>query len=273
MILQFFPLLIVCNAATTQTREWLPLNPIHAIDMPEASETKAKNRPFVNINGRKVLDRRGKRYGILTALTTTKFNSRKQAFWKCLCDCGTTCEVFGGNLNSGHTTSCGCQKGFFTHREGGAVNFVTRSPEYQTLCSMLQRCNNPSSQAYKYYGGKGVKICDEWNGLDKYLTFLSYMGRRPSRAHSIDRWPNREGNYEPGNVRWATPSEQTRNTSRNVMVVFQGRRMCLTDAAKQKGVKPQTLQTRIASGLSPQQAVDKPMDYSRHPNKKYERTN
>lgn len=88
----------------------------------------------------------------------------------------------------------------------------TRQPgptaEYRAWYSMRQRCRNPNDKYYQFYGGSGIKICDRWND---YENFLADMGRRPSSKHSLDRFPDPFGNYEPGNCRWATAKEQARN--------------------------------------------------------------
>lgn len=87
-------------------------------------------------------------------------------------------------------------------------------PEYGIYKLMLKRCSNPNDSHYHRYGGRGIKVCDEWKGRGGYSRFLSHVGRRPSPKYSVDRI-NNNGNYEPGNVRWATKHEQAANTSRN----------------------------------------------------------
>lgn len=83
-----------------------------------------------------------------------------------------------------------------------------KSPTYSCWMNMVSRCGNENIPAYASYGAKGIKVCGRW--LD-FTNFLADMGERPSGAHSLDRWPDKSGNYEPGNVRWATSSEQARN--------------------------------------------------------------
>jgi hypothetical protein len=74
---------------------------------------------------------------------------------------------------------------------------------------MITRCHNPNATRYKDWGGRGITVCEEWR--NNYEAFLAHIGRKPSPRHSIDRFPNNSGNYEPGNVRWATPREQNLN--------------------------------------------------------------
>jgi hypothetical protein len=82
------------------------------------------------------------------------------------------------------------------------------TPEYRAWCDLRARCNNPNFKQWADYGGRGIKVCDRWAS---YAAFLADMGRRPSPKHSIDRWPNPDGDYEPGNCRWATRKEQRHN--------------------------------------------------------------
>lgn len=119
-------------------------------------------------------------------------------------------RVEGKSLRIGTTKSCWClQRDVATkhgHTKGGQ-----RTVEYRTWASMKRRCINPRSTNYPGYGGRGIQVCDQW--MNSFECFLSNMGIRPSKGHSIDRI-NNEGNYEPGNCRWATASEQQRNKRR-----------------------------------------------------------
>jgi len=129
-------------------------------------------------------------------------------YW-CLCDCGETIVAKGKHLKGGNVKSCGC-----LHAEGpwkethGDGSKRTRDGEYVCWTGMKQRCLNPNHDSYPRYGGWGITVCEQW--LNSYETFLEDMGRKPSPAHSIDRIEN-SGNYEPGNCRWATGSEQQAN--------------------------------------------------------------
>lgn len=86
------------------------------------------------------------------------------------------------------------------------------SAEYRSWGAMKSRCLNPNSHAYSRYGGRGITVCDRWR--DDFAAFLSDMGRRPSPQHTLDRFPDQSGNYEPGNCRWATAKEQIANQRR-----------------------------------------------------------
>lgn len=198
-------------------------------------------------------NRIGDKYGSLTVIKFAGMNRLNQASWLCQCACGKEKVVFGGNLNSGHTTSCGCLKGLRKHGDNKTTH---RTKEYNTWASMIQRCENPNAVEFHNYGGRGVNVCSKWR--NSYAAFLKDVGRRPSDNHSLDRWPDKDGNYEPGNVRWATPMEQMRNTRRNVFIDVRGERLHLAEAARKYNVAPAKLGYRLRHGWSVEDAVFTP---------------
>lgn len=139
-------------------------------------------------------------------------------FATCVCECGQpgfVCRV--ANLKNGTTKSCGCLR-----REVGArtrTHGQTKTALYKTWQEMLSRCGNPDNKSYTDYGGRGISVCDRWAA--SFLNFAQDMGARPGPAFTIDRKDN-NGNYEPGNCRWATKVEQTRNRRNAVTVTLQG---------------------------------------------------
>jgi hypothetical protein len=149
--------------------------------------------------GRKAKDLQGQTYGKL--FVCLRDGKRKGVRWICECECGSFVSISTRALTSGNTKSCGClRKNNGTHRHTGSRAWVT-------WCCMKQRCYNQNASNYKYYGGRGIKVCDSW--LCSFKNFFIDMGERP-KGTTIDRIdPN--GNYEPGNCRWATPSQQRMN--------------------------------------------------------------
>jgi hypothetical protein len=152
----------------------------------------------------------GKRFGRLTV--TKRLKVKWVTVWLCRCSCGEITKVFGSNLRSGHTQSCGCltkeitaQRNRANIRHGHCVAYKS-TRIYRIWSSMLERCRTPQHRAYKHYGGRGIRVCEQWLIFEN---FLADMGERPP-GRSLDRIDN-DGNYEPSNCRWATQTEQVRN--------------------------------------------------------------
>lgn len=140
-------------------------------------------------------------------------NRGTRAYWLCLCECGAIFEARGSHIRSGNVKSCGClgedqtSDMRFMHGHSHA-NEGAPTPEYKAWQRMKNDCFNVNAKRYSDYGGRGITVCDEWR--NSFEAFLLHIGERPSPIHSIDRI-NNNGNYEPGNVRWATPSQQANN--------------------------------------------------------------
>jgi hypothetical protein len=161
----------------------------------------------------------GRKYGYLTVIEKTSQRTHKEIVWKCHCDCGKETLVIAGNLRSGRTRSCGCYESKNRDRfiekniVHGCAGKDTKTVEYKTWASMIQRCTNQKNKYFKDYGGRGIKICQEWlYSFENFLAYLKANGMYPRPVGmSIDRFPNNDGNYEPGNIRWATSLQQRQN--------------------------------------------------------------
>ena len=162
----------------------------------------------------------GERFGRLTIVEEVQRASSGKRRFLCRCDCATEIVVFGFSLTSvtRPTKSCGCLQtekaveanvgNEYRLIHGDARN-DNIAPEYKTWTGMIGRCENPNSTSFKYYGARGIKVCQRWR--ESYAAFLADMGKRPSCDYSIDRFPNNDGDYEPRNCRWATDKEQNQN--------------------------------------------------------------
>jgi hypothetical protein len=219
--------------------------------------------------GRVAADLTNQVFGFLRVLRRTFVAGENCATWLVRCErkladgtvCGTEKGVSGGNLRNGETVSCGCyRKSVKTH---GMCVDGTRTTEYSSWSMMVQRGTNARLFAAKNYSGRGVRVCD---GFMDFRTFLSVMGNKPTSKHSIDRKDN-NGNYSCGqceeckknnwsnNCRWATVGEQSRNTSRTIMLTHNGRTQCVADWANELGISATTIYSRVASGRSIEESL------------------
>lgn len=167
------------------------------------------------------------------------------------CECGTTKSMRVHSVVDGNTKSCGCRKTAATKRTF-TTHGRTGTPEYRAYHEMRKRCLNTKNHAYDRYGGRGITICERW--LNSFETFLTDMGERPSAKHSLDRI-NNEGNYEPGNVRWATHGVQGNNRRSTRLLSAGGRTMSHKGWAEELGVSPYMVRSRVEAGLSGDEVV------------------
>ncbi len=135
------------------------------------------------------------------------------------------------------------------------------TPEYRAWNQMIQRCHNANNPMFRYYGGRGIHVCDRWRA--SFSDFFSDMGERPSARHSLDRKDN-NGDYCPENCRWATRSQQARNTRVIPLLSFQGVSLCVADWADRLGFKKHTLHNRLVYGWSVEEALTTPEGSLRH---------
>jgi len=131
---------------------------------------------------------------------------------------------------------------------------MSKSPTYRIWIALRRRCYVETASGFALYGGRGVRVCARWASFEN---FLSDMGERPSGDHSIDRIDN-NGNYEPGNCRWATDTEQARNKRNNVLLTAHGTTKTMAEWTEQSSVTTGAITYRLRTGWSPEDAVSLP---------------
>lgn len=162
----------------------------------------------------KLIDLSGRRFGRIVVLREDGRDKHNKPLWMCLCDCGKERTVLGNSLSRNKTKSCGClQSEVVTNMstKHGHAKRGHETTEHIIWSLMIQRCTNPSSTNYKYWGGRGINVCERW--LHSFEAFYADMGERPSKKYSLDRIEN-DGNYEPSNCKWSTRTEQRMNQRR-----------------------------------------------------------
>ena len=206
-----------------------------------------------NLKMPSLIDKTGSRYGKLVVLRRVE-NRGGFVMWECKCDCGTILPVAAGSLSTGNTKTCGCG-----HRDANVrrctKHGMSRTSEHAIWAAIIDRCTNPKSTGWNSYGGRGIKMCEEWQ--KSFLDFYRHVGPRPSVNHSIDRI-NNQGNYEPGNVRWSTAKEQCRNKRSNRLITYEGKTMPLCEWAEKIGIPYNALRNRLNKGWSTKRALTEP---------------
>lgn len=196
---------------------------------------------------------RGARYGRLVVLEDGASGAHRPIL--CECECGIRKSIRVDHLKSGRSQSCGClcrERNSKVHLRHGRAGIA---PEYKSWSHIKGRCLNSKDRAFDRYGGRGITVCDHW--MD-FAAFFEDMGSRPGPGYSIDRIDN-NGNYEPGNCRWATAKEQARNKRNNRVLTFNGTAMALSAWAETNGIPYATLQMRLRAGWSIEKTLCNPV--------------
>lgn len=200
-------------------------------------------------------DLSGRRFGRLLVLRPVGSDKHGRRKFDARCDCGKERVVAGPSLTIGKTTSCGCAQrdsarvsGALNGRAGSTTHDMSRTPEYRAWRAMRARCEVSSHISFPNYGGRGIRLCPRWRA--SFHAFIGDVGCRPSSVHSIDRIDN-DGNYELGNVRWATKVDQSRNRRTTRWATILGETMCVADWARRWGVCRRTASRWIEQGRHP----------------------
>lgn len=194
----------------------------------------------------------GQKFGKLTAIRKL-YTKGGRAIWEFKCDCGNTFEGDGSHVFTGKVTSCGCDKEKKMERHGWS-----RTRIYGIWFDMRRRCNQPQNTAFKYYGAKGIKVCEEWE-----RSFIAFKSWAFSHGYSddltLDRIDYHKG-YSPENCRWADLYTQANNRSNNHLITFEGETLSMADTARKYGISYFNLRARIQKGQEAKQAITELME-------------
>lgn len=204
----------------------------------------------------RALDLVGKRFGRLIILRRSE-NKFGKTHWMSRCDCGNLSgPTAGSTLISGHSKSCGCLSvELFAERgRSRAKHHMTHTRIYNIWLSMRSRCSYSKSKFYKNYGGRGIKVCVEWES--DFLTFYEWaMNNGYEDNLSIDRIKN-DGNYEPSNCKWSTEKEQSNNTRMNLLIDYKGETRTATQWAEELNIERSKIYTWVAKGRPFDQLIE-----------------
>jgi hypothetical protein len=213
-------------------------------------------------------DLTGQKFNMLTAVRFTKVSPGGQAYWLFRCDCGNEKEVRANHAKTGQIKSCGCSTSELMSQNGskhGHYKGDVATPEYSAWTQAKQRCHSPTHQSFFRYGARGIAMCDRWRdgdgGLSGFECFIADMGLRPEGG-TLDRIDNDKG-YSPDNCRWVSMKVQGRNRSDNLVIEFQGEKICATEAAEKVGLRAGLVIQRLRRGWSVKRALKPPNKYNR----------
>lgn len=208
----------------------------------------------------------GKKYGRLTVLEKAeplKHPGGKQSTrWKCQCECGNVVVIQTQVLKKGKSKSCGCFRKEYSH-DTFLKHGRYKSKIYKIYLCILSRCYYEGNKSYKNYGGRGIKVCDQWLGKEGFLNFCEWSYKngfddsRTSNEQSIDRI-DVNGNYEPLNCRWATQQKQQNNKRNNLYITYNSKTQSLADWCRELNIPYSRTQQRHQRGWSVEKMFNEP---------------
>lgn len=191
----------------------------------------------------------GKRFGRLVVISEGYIDGTECA-WVCKCDCGNvTSPIRGKTLRNGRSKSCGCLSAELV-RERFLKHGKSNSGVYKVWRSIIDRCTNEKCGCFRRYGGRGVNVYPGWkNSFEAFFGYVSELPHFGEPGYSLDRIDN-NGNYEPGNVRWATAKEQASNRSNTILITFNGESKTISQIATETGLSHSAIYQRYKKGAS-----------------------
>lgn len=206
-----------------------------------------------------IKDLTGQKFGKLTAIKPVGRNKNGGCTWLCKCDCGKEKIASSSSLLKGGTKSCGCLATSVRIENMKKLNgfYHGHSNErlYRIYKCMIYRCTNHNSDDFKYYGGKGITVCEEW--LNSFEEFKNWaVGNGYSDKLTLDRMDS-DGNYEPSNCRWVSMKEQSNNKGCNVIITFNNESHTLKQWSEILGVNYYTMHKRYKAGKTPAEILER----------------
>lgn len=206
----------------------------------------------------------GQKFGRLTAKEIVGKTKHGARIWRCDCDCGGITNVVINNLTNGHTKSCGCLQ-----KEVRFTHGLSKTKIYRIYYDMIQRCSNKDFKEYEHYGGRNIRVCDEWSGENGFVNFYNWsIKNNYKEGLTIDRIKV-DGNYCPENCRWATMKTQQNNRRNNNYITYNEQVHTLTEWNEILGFKRGVLQSRLSRGWDIDRAFTEPSGYIKPGYNKY----
>lgn len=194
----------------------------------------------------------GKKFGMLTPIRRDGHTEDNHRAWLCVCDCGKTVQISGSGLLNGKNKSCGCNRG-----KNATTHGLSKHSIYGVWKDMIRRCYDVNCKNYRYYGAKGISVCDEWK--EDLMAFYNWsLENGWVEGLSIDRFPDNKGNYTPTNCRWADRETQDNNRTDCRILECRGKKLTVTQFSRISGIAPKTIFERLDRGWDIENAIFDP---------------
>lgn len=208
----------------------------------EISIMKIDRISYKRVLGANSKDLTGQIFGYLTVVSYFGTHDKRGNFWNCRCICGKEVRLATGSLTARRgKVGCGCQ-----WMPPNTTHDMSKTKIYRRYLTMKTRCYNPKASQYQDYGGRGIRVCDRWK--NSFEAFYEDMYKTFQDGMTLERI-DLNGDYEPSNVKWATKDEQARNKRNNIWLEKDGRRMVVTDWARELGTYKEFILRRLKKGI------------------------
>lgn len=241
-----------CDCGTEKVRPFQQLKRGGSCGCAKAEAIRAAKIRFVDLVGQQFGRLTVTRFLEYRPAPTSGRPTKRKRWWECRCACGAVKAQPEAELKAGKVKSCGCLHNETAGNRTRTHGLSKKTPEWFCWQGIVKRCENPKAVGYANYGGRGITVCERWR--HDFPAFLSDMGPKPSPKHSIDRIDN-SGSYSPENCRWATRTEQSRNSRHNRWITCFGKTLILADWARETGISKDTIRDRLNRGWPVERAL------------------